>query len=280
MKRDFLKYIYMLLLLPFFISLAGCSIPLPIGGDTDDILLSDDMIVPSAPSGGQDASADIAPPPSPSDKKSKDKEKEETKPDEINLSGKSAVLDIDAGGRTTPFVPYRERNLTYSSMDFGDLPLAPNAGEMDEMLSNLVTAKVTGILYDEASPSAIINVLDDDYLVKPGDKVESFEIENISKDFVAIKTGSNVYRAKVGDIVDGELYGTGVYNLGHRFAGTYAPANDEDVLIVQTKKKSGGSEKKQPESLTDLELPPAPEIKIKTPSGEVSLPVNGASQGL
>ena len=210
----------------------------------------------------------------------KEKEKEETKPEELKLSKKNAVLDIDSGGRLTPFVPYKERNLKYSAMDFGDLPFPPASGEMDEMLSQLVTAKVTGILYDDVSPSAIINVLDDDYLVKPGDKVESFEIESISQDFVAIKTGTNVYRAKVGDIVDGELYGTGVYNLGHRFAGTNAPANNEDVIIVQTKKKSEGSSKKEVESLNDLELPPAPQLKIKTPSGEVSIPVKEQIPGI
>ena len=204
------------------------------------------------------------------------KEQQNEEDELIDLSGNSAVLDIDSGGRTSPFVPYRERNLTYSSLNFGDLPLPPMSGEMDETLSNLITAKVTGILYDETSPSAIINVLDDDYLVKPGDKVESFEIANISKDYVAIKTGTNVYRAKVGDIVDGELFGTGVYNLGHRFAGVNNPAKDEDILIVKTsKKKDKNMGNNSQESLKDLSLPPVPipEIKLKTQAGEIPLPI-------
>ena len=126
-------------------------------------------------------------------------------------------------------------------------------------------------MYDDASPSAIINVLGDDYLVKPGDIVESFEIENISKDYVAIKTGSNIYRAKVGDIVDGDVYGTGVYNLGHRFAGTYAPANEEDILIVETKRNKK-DEKQKNTGLKDLTLPPAPEIKTKISESDIPLP--------
>lgn len=175
----------------------------------------------------------------------------------LELSSSNVTLDIDSGGRSFPFVPYQERNLTYSSLSFGDLPLPPMSGEMDEALSSLITAKVTGIVYDEASPSAIIHVLDEDYLVKPGDKVEAFLIENIQKDYVAIRTGQNIFRAKVGDIVDGELYGTGVYNLGHRFAGIKNPSKEEDIVIVKTK-KTAKQKNKEPLGLTDLELPPIP----------------------
>lgn len=266
MMRLFIKGLYMFMMLPLLLVMAGCDMPFAQSDMEDDMLLAQDVVpVPSV---------DVAPKPavnSENVKKPENKKSEENP--EIDLSNKSAVFDIDAGGRITPFVPYRERNLTYSSLDFGDLPLPPSSGEMDEILSSLVSAKVTGILYDEVSPSAIINVLEDDYLVKPGDIVESFEIESITKDYVAIKTGSNVYRAKVGDIVDGELYGTGVYNLGHRFAGTFSPANDEDVLIIETKKKGKDEDKKKnADGFSDLALPPAPELKIKTPAGEIPLP--------
>lgn len=195
----------------------------------------------------------------------------------VSLSKKSLTFDIDAGGRSNPFVPYQERNLTYSSLSFGDLPLPPSSGEMDETLSSLVTAKVTGIVYDEDSPSAIINVFEDDYLVKPGDKVESFIIESITKDYVAIRTGLNVFRAKVGDIVDGEVYGTGVYNLGHRFAGIKNPSKDEDILIVEMKKNADNKSNEQ-KGLNDLELPPIPiqfgDSKITIPSDSIPLPIN------
>lgn len=265
MKRLFTKGLYVFMMLPLLLGMSGCDMPFAQIDMEDDMLLAQDAIPTPI--------ADVEPQPTvkPENTKANADKKVEEK-SEIDLSNKSAVFDIDAGGRITPFVPYRERNLTYSSLDFGDLPLPPNSGEMDEVLSSLVSAKVTGILYDEVSPSAIINVLEDDYLVKPGDIVESFKIESITKDYVAIKTGSNVYRAKVGDIVDGELYGTGVYNLGHRFAGTFSPANDEDVLIIETKKKGKEEEKKKADGFSDLALPPAPELKLKTPAGEIPLP--------
>ncbi|MCQ2958208.1 MAG: hypothetical protein MJ180_04830 [Candidatus Gastranaerophilales bacterium] len=184
--------------------------------------------------------------------------------EEIQLSGNLASVDIDSEGRTSPFVPYRERNLKYDLMNFGDLPAPPISGEPDESINQLITAKVTGIIYDDKSPSALVNVLDDDYLVKPGDKIESFEIATITKDYVGIKTGSNIYRAKVGDIVDGEMYGTGVYNLGHRFAGRNHPARNEDIVVVKMKKDS--SEKKgEPENFNNMSLPPIPEINTILP---------------
>ena len=203
-----------------------------------------------------------------------DIKEEEKENDAITLSAKNASFEIDSGGRNTPFIPYKERNLTYSGMNYGDIPLPPASGVADESITKLISAKVTGILYEEDSPSAIINVLDGDYLVKPGDKVESFEIEAIEKNYVAIKTGSNVYRAKVGDIVDGELYGTGVYNLGHRFAGTSNPARTEDILIVETKSKNSTQAKKEPTNIQDFSLPPIPSLDGILPRINVNKPIN------
>ncbi len=283
MKRAFQKYLYMLLVLPILLFSAGCS-NLPFAdnialltGSSDDMGFANELIPP--------AMAESIPKKEKEDNQAnaKNAEAEEAV---IRLSDNSAVLDIDAGGRTSPFVPYRERNLTYASMNFGDLPLPPSAGAPDEVLSSLITAKVTGILYDETSPSAIINVLDDDYLVKPGDKVETFEIASIKEDYVAIKTGSNIYRAKVGDIVDGDVYGTGIYNLGHKFAGTNNPSREEDILIVKTKKNSektgsANGDSTSVESIKDLSLPPVPKsmfprFKLKTQAGEIPFPLGGS----
>ena len=268
MKSFSRKLIYMLLILPMLMLSAGC------GGD-EDFEFSNDFNAPSP------VVADDIGIPAPIKSKSEGSGDDASKDEPIVLSEKTVRTDVDAGGRKSPFVPYRERNLTYESMNFGDLPLPPGEGEMDTSLASLITAKVTGILFEDESPSAIINVLESDYLVKPGDKVETFEIEAITKDYVAIKTGTNVFRAKVGDIVDGELYGTGVYNLGHRFAGTYNPANDDDIVIVQTKKKDAAEQKKEPVGLSDMELPPVPEkvgAKLKAKqkaledAGELDLP--------
>ena len=281
MKNLIKKYLPILLTFPIFMLLAGCTVGfgpvsfnLGAGDDIDSIINEEIVTVPQEKEDAAAAAEDK--------KKAEEKEAE----DEISLSGKSATLDIDAEGRTTPFVPYKERNLAYSSLNYGDLPYPPLAGEMGDDLNNLISAKVTGILYDATSPSAIINVLNEDYVVKPGDEIESFQISSISKDYVAIKTGSNIYRAKVGDIVDGELYGSGIYNLGHKFAGHKYPAKSDEVLIVATKRKSSQDESKKQEGLDfgSMSLPPIPEIvpaggvkvNLKTQAGEIPLPLGNA----
>ncbi|MCR4881746.1 MAG: hypothetical protein K6A44_07335 [bacterium] len=279
MKEKFRKYMPIFFTLPIILLLSGCTVnvgPLSfnIGAPDEDIeaIINEDIPVV------QDKEEETA---EAADKKAQ----EENKEDVISLSGKNATLDIDSEGRTTPFVPYRERNLAYSSLNYGDLPYPPLTGEMNDDLNNLISAKVTGILYDTVSPSAIINVLNEDYLVKPGDEIESFQISSITKDYVAIKTGSNVYRAKVGDIVDGELYGSGIYNLGHKFAGRRHPAKNDEVLIVATKRKASQDESKKQGNADfgSLSLPPVPEVipaggvkvNLKTQAGEIPLPLGG-----
>lgn len=282
MKRLFDKCILILAVVPLLFVMTGCNMPINIGalGGGDDIDTS--FLDEASNSDDSAVKADSADIPKPvADMPSKKTEELDVDDNAIALSSTNATLDIDSEGRTTPFVPYRERNLSYSSYNFGDLPYPPQLGEAVEGLDELVSAKVTGILFEPKSPSAIINVMDDDYLVKPGDEVEGFKISSITKDYVAIQTGSNVYRAKVGDIVEGEMYGSGTYNLGHKFAGHRHPANKDDVLIVATKKqatqksdsKSGGF---------DMSLPPVPEvvpksgmpkINLKTQAGEIPLPI-------
>ena len=257
MKVKILLKKYLYIILPLCLILSGCGI-----STLTNLLPSTDSnfeLDTPAPINNIKAQRD-------EDNALKDKEADENL---IQLSSNTASLDIDSEGRNSPFVPYRERNLKYDSMNFGDLPAPPISGEMDEDLNQLITAKVTGIVYDDKSPSALVNVLDNDYLVRPGDKIESFEIAAITKDYVSIKTGSNIYRAKVGDIVDGEMYGTGVYNLGHRFAGRRTPARSEDILIVKTKKESE-DKKSDDTGFNDMSLPPIPEMNNILPKIKIN----------
>ena len=273
MKRFIAKFIQMLVIFAVPLVMAGCSMPFG-GGDEDEFATLDVNAENSnlpAPKDGKDAQAN-----------DENQQKSDTAEDTvISLSNNYSTFSIDSDGRTTPFVPYRERNLTYSTLKFGDLPLPPSVGEIDDVINNLVSAKVTGILFDQGNPSAILNVEGDDYLVKPGDEIDGFKIASITKDYVAVQTGTNIYRAKVGDIVDGEIYDSGIYNVGHKFAGVRKPAKADDVLIFGTKKQNPEGSKKE-EGFNEMTLPPVPEIltsgnaiKIKTKSGDIPLPLGG-----
>ncbi len=245
---------YMLLLAFLVVFTAGCSVPfLPMGHDGESDLTDDTFV---------DSSADVDLPPNPGDNEQKENGQGEgtiAEDGTIILGDDVVSVNIEPVGRTSPFVPYKEKNLLYGAgYMYNDMPLPSILGENDDTLVQLVSAKVTGIIYDNVTPYAIINVLDNDYLVKIGDKIESFSITDIEKDYVAIKTGTNVYRAKVGDIIEGDVNESGIYNVGHRFAGTKSNVKDEDVIFIKGIKKDDAAN--QNFGINDLTLPAPPAI--------------------
>ena len=102
------------------------------------------------------------------------------------------------------------------------------AGEVsDENLTRLLQTQISGILYDEVSPSAIVNLNGVDQFVKIGDTVAGYTIESITKDKVQITYKNNTYVASVG-----ELFTRGVLekkravaDLENKFAGRYRNNN-------------------------------------------------------
>lgn len=91
----------------------------------------------------------------------------------------------------------------------------------DENLSKLLQTQISGILYDDVSPSAIVNINGTDQFVKVGDNVGGYTIKRITKNQVEISYKNNNYVASVG-----ELFSKGstdlkpdVVNLENKFAG-------------------------------------------------------------
>ena len=79
---------------------------------------------------------------------------------------------------------------------------------------------VSGILFDKYSPSAILNIEGNDYLVKKGDVVNNYKVLNILQDSVTVKLGENVYKAGIGEILtEGALNHNNVSNLENKFGG-------------------------------------------------------------
>ena len=105
------------------------------------------------------------------------------------------------------------------------MPVPPTslAGE-DSTAVKITKTKVVGIMYNPQSPSAIINVDQKDYLVRPGDKIidEQYIVQKINKTYITVNMGANVYSAAIGELFskDGiETNQTDLYNLEHRFGG-------------------------------------------------------------
>ena len=103
----------------------------------------------------------------------------------------------------------------------------PTTSVADENLTRLLQTQISGILYDDVSPSAIVNLNGVDQFVKIGDTIAGYTIESITKDKVQITYKNNTYVASVG-----ELFTRGalekkraVADLENKFAGRYRNNN-------------------------------------------------------
>lgn len=137
-------------------------------------------------------------------------------------AGKRGVITIPAGTvKANPFVPYRDVGGT-SVTDVPSYSLVepPEITDEGSDAARIMDTMVSGILYDKFSPSAILNIEGNDYLVKKGDVVNNYKILNIAQDSVTVKLGANTYKAGIGEILtEGTLNHNDVSNLSKKFGG-------------------------------------------------------------
>lgn len=142
-----------------------------------------------------------------------------------------AASATPTGGRANPFAPARgyvaatsrvPSSISAGSLNF-DLINPPTDLEGSQEIRDLMTTKVSGILYDRSRPSAIINVKGTDILVRTGDVIGSYRVLSITKDKVSVKDGANVYQAGVGEPlgVAERPVPTATANIESKFGGSY-----------------------------------------------------------
>ncbi|MBQ8168265.1 MAG: hypothetical protein IJY61_01485 [Candidatus Gastranaerophilales bacterium] len=145
-------------------------------------------------------------------------------------SNDSIMVVYNKAARLNPFKPPVVDNSQYAS-DLNNTEFEiiepPTASVPDENLTRLLQTQISGILYDEESPSAIVNLNGLDQFVKAGDVVAGYTIDSITKDKVQVSYKNNSYVASVG-----ELFTRGVLekqravvNLENKFAGRYKNNN-------------------------------------------------------
>ncbi len=172
-------------------------------------------------------------------------------------SGKMVSYDVTTIGRSNPFMPFNEmieyerarasaiaeanaRNAKIrkikSLQDYAvreqddispykfNLPVPPTSLDTNTVAAKITRTKVVGIMYNIKSPSAIINVDNKDYLVRPGDKIigQEYKVVKITPNWVTAAMGSNVYSAAIGEAFSKdkiETNQTDIYNLKERFGG-------------------------------------------------------------
>lgn len=145
-----------------------------------------------------------------------------------SMSTKKDVITIPAGiVKANPFVPYRKLgNEVQTSPELvNDVPkfdlIAPPEGIKEHSdAARVMETVVSGILYDKYSPSAILSIDGNDYLVKKGDTVNRYKVLAIAKDSVTVKLGNNTYTAGIGELLtDGSVNYNDVSNLSKKFGG-------------------------------------------------------------
>ncbi len=142
-------------------------------------------------------------------------------------SARKNVISIPTGMvKANPFVPYRTLgNEVKTETLVNDVPkfdlIAPpeTLGENQEA-AKIMDTVVSGILFDKFSPSAILKIDGNDYLVKKGDTVNNYKVIAIAQDSVTVKLGNNTYKAGIGEILtEGRVNHNDVSNLSKKFGG-------------------------------------------------------------
>ena len=177
---------------------------------------------------------------------------------EDDVTSKMVSYDITSIGRADPFMPYGEiaayeqarnsaiaeankynseimriqklKNITIREADdispySFNLPVPPTSlAGADAAAAKITRTKVVGIMYNQTSPSAIINVDQKDYLVRPGDKIigQEYKVLKINPSWITVSYGSNVYSAAIGELFSKDELNKNqndLYNLKNRFGG-------------------------------------------------------------
>ena len=119
-----------------------------------------------------------------------------------NKEDDMVVVNVQTGGRSNPFVPSSLFNDKGNLITGATLPMPPD-GVIDspeaQEARKLLTISVTGIMFDPSKPSAILKFDGRDYFVQKGDRIDTYTVNQITRDYVAIRNAANIYKAYVGE---------------------------------------------------------------------------------
>ena len=155
---------------------------------------------------------------------------------------KKGTIDVDSAGRVNPFMPLEKYVavdvVQQSGVDYSisGIPQAPEKyGEIDETAKKLLKIAVSGIMYDDVKPSAIITLEDNDYFVQKGDKLDDYRIVDITRSGVKIALGKNIYKANIGE----------EFKISSFYGNTaYIPTKQGNVRQYQLITKDGANNSK------------------------------------
>ena len=154
---------------------------------------------------------------------------------------KKVVLSVESAGRANPFLPtFDDFNDNYYAGIPPQSLLPPDKYGNEPDAQDLLKVAVSGILFDDIKPSAIVTISGIDYFVQKGDMVDDYLVMDINRQFVVVKKGTNIYKAGVGERFsqNSEISGAAVYGSGgvrkyKSFGDDYTSASDIEIHPIQ-----------------------------------------------
>ena len=144
------------------------------------------------------------------------------------------MVSVQVGnlGRANPFLPPGESAISAAAKnEVASIPqdklkydvLPPlESPAIDNAAKRVVSTKVSGIMYDKVSPSAILNIDGLDYFVRSGDVINGYKVLAITKSTVTVQMGANIYKAGIGQMISETGAGVNynqVADLSNKFGG-------------------------------------------------------------
>ncbi len=136
---------------------------------------------------------------------------------------KMVSVAVENLGRSNPFLPPGEM-ISQVPQDVLKYDVVPpsESPDLDMEAKKAASTKVSGIMYDKISPSAILNVEGLDYLVRSGDVINGYKVLSIDKSIVTVQVGPNIYKAGVGQVIENTENSVNynqIANLSKKFGG-------------------------------------------------------------
>lgn len=139
-------------------------------------------------------------------------------------------MSVEGLGRSDPFLPESDviaaaakakAKQSQKQKRVNPLLPPPESIVVDSTATEIVTTKISGIMFDKFNPSAILNINGVDYLVRSGDIINGYKILSIARDTVTVQYGANVYKASIGELFTGSgVNYNAISNLENKFGSS------------------------------------------------------------
>lgn len=160
---------------------------------------------------------------------------DEAKVAQVGLNNKNGevVIPVLSGGRLDPFLPANSAIVSKVDVPKFDIIAPPtDIPEVDPKIDTLMGVKLSGIMYDDVRPSAILSIDGSEQLVHNGDFVMGYQVQKITKNKVVIKYGSNVFEVSAGQTLNSNGVNMNpVSSLSKQFGGVYSKNSGKVIEI-------------------------------------------------